>query len=735
MKSTLTVFKASAGSGKTFTLTAQYIALLLSGELSSHRSILAVTFTNKATAEMKERILQELWAMAYQPASSGGFFNAVKRELPGVPEDVLQKRAAVALHAIVHDYDYFRIETIDAFFQSLLATLAHELGLSAGFRVEINDGQVIDAAVRRLIASLPERADLQKWVLDYIGQRISENQRWDISKEVKKLARQIMKERFLLHEEKLLPVLEDPAALSRFRKTLKSIDDEAKAKLCQAAVEFDENVSLSGGYARFNRGGNIEKYVRGLQNGETKEPSASMRGYMEDSRKWLKKSDWGNEKLCATAVSLSADFAKLGKQREETAYVSNSCTLTLRYLNPLRLIGEIGRTANAINEENNRFMLAKTPLLFSRLVGSEDASFVFEKVGTAFQHVMIDEFQDTSTLQWGNFKKLLVENMSQGNGCLLVGDVKQSIYRFRNGDWKILEGIENEFHRQQVTVHTLDTNYRSARNIVSFVNDVFPRAAQILDELDENGHISGIYADVRQKDCGRPGGCVEVRYVKNKTQGKQGDESADETENEVEIPELLAGKIRQLHNDGLSYADMAVLVRYNNMARGILDVFSEQYPDIPLISDEAFVLSASPEIQLLVHALRWLDDAADTVSMACVAKTWQGFTEGADDVWTQIISDCRSCLPKTFVEERDRLAQLPLYELCERLLALFGLEKRDGAAPYLFCFMDEVMNWLETGSAELGDFLTYWDETLSYQSIPAGEVEGVRILTIHKSKG
>ncbi len=736
MNGNLTVFKASAGSGKTFTLTAQYIALLLSGESAPHRAILAVTFTNKATAEMKERILQELWEIAYRPEETGSFVQAVRRQLPGVPLETLRQRAANALHAIIHDYDYFRIETIDAFFQSLLTTLAHELNLSAGFRVEIDDKQVVENAVDRLMASIDRRENLRQWVLSYISERIEDNQRWDVTKEVKRLARQIMKEQFLLHEEELLHVLDSEQTLKEYRQELNALMRSAEQEIAQKAAALLQKGEEYGGFEQFNRGNNIVRYVSKIAAGSVEAPTDAFRKYIESTDTWLKKADRENAAARDCAERLREQLAALDTLRRETEPIINSCQLTLRYLNPLRLIGEIGREAGAINRENNRFMLAKTPLLFNRLVGSDDASFVFEKAGTEFRHVMIDEFQDTSTLQWANFKRLLVENMAQGNGCLLVGDVKQSIYRFRNGDWKILNGIEREFGHYPIEIHNLDTNYRSARHIVEFNNGLFPKIAHLLDRMSPDSGISGIYADVEQKDCGRPGGRVEIRYtITSKGRDKAIGETTGNESPETSIPDQLAEEIKALHESGIAYNDMAILVRSNRSVSDILQAFSANYADIPLISDEAFLLSSSPAVLLVIHALRYLTDENNTVSRAFAAHTYQHLVLNHTLSWEKLLENGTNSLPEGYVKHMETLREMPLYELTERLIELFGIGRIEDSAPYIFCLLDEIINYTDGGSPEITAFLKFWDDTLSSKAIPGGEIHGVRILTIHKSKG
>ncbi len=754
MTSNLTVYKASAGSGKTFTLTAEYVALILDGTPAAHRAILAVTFTNKATAEMKMRILQELWDLAYGSEGLTDFKKAVMERLPGVDGETLRHRAKSALHAIVHDYDYFRIQTIDSFFQSILSTLAHELKLSAGFRVEINDAQVIDGAVDNLIETLYKRDELRRWVMNYIDQRIEQNESWDVTGEVKRLARLIMKDVFIRNEKNLLKVLDSEEEVKAFAGQLHAIRRNELKELETHAADFHTRVEAVGGYTRISRGGNIEKFVNKIANGIFEEVSESMQGYMCDATKWVKTADRKNADFCAAVEELREALGAFYQKSLVSASICNSCEITLRFINPLRLIGEIEKRVEAINKENNRFMLTRTPYLFAGIIKNEDASFVFEKAAMNLKHVMIDEFQDTSMVQWENFRTLLLENMAQGNSCLLVGDVKQSIYRFRNGDWKILGNIKKYFPRHPVSICNLDVNYRSAQEIIGFNNRLFAEAAVLLDTKDSaNSHIADLYDDVVQQCTDKPGGRVEVRFLdapaSNRSKNKTPDFSAEEQEasEDADVCTLMAERMLELNADGrgVPFSKMAILVQRNYSATRILNTFTQAGYEIPLVSDEAFLLSSSPAVLTLVNALQYLVEEAapktddknnkTSVSLAYIAAAYRRLVDKDNAHWDEMAEDWMACLPEAFRKDRSRLLEMPLYELCERIVRDFRLDAMPNAAPYLFFFLDEVMTYLDSGVSEIEAFLDYWGETLSSKSIPAGEIDGVRILTIHKSKG
>lgn len=740
----LTVYRASAGSGKTFTLTAEYISRLLATENAEHPHILAVTFTNKATAEMKMRILLELWNLAHD--KSGGFREEIHKRLPLLTDKEITQRANEALTAIIHKYEDFHVETIDTFFRSLLTSLAHELGLSAACGVEINDKQVVNDAVERLINLLQEDKELQKWVMDYIHQRIDDDNRWDMTEEVKDLARNVMKEEYLLREEDLLKVINDANALKEYSKKLRSIIEHSKKELKEKAGTFNEAVEEQLGYENISYKNRLQGYVQKLLSGNAEPPSESVLKYAhadEDElpQIWLKKEGRKDPDKVKAASTLRQQFSRLNETVRKIYSDINSCELTLRFLNPLRLIGRISLYIEDINKENNRFMLAKTPLLFDKLVGNDDAPFVLEKAGIQFHHIMIDEFQDTSPLQWSNFEKLIAESIATGGNCMVVGDVKQGIYRFRGGDWKLLAHIDKRYGTDRTHLLTLDTNYRSCEEIIHFNNQLFTTAARLLDKKNDTGEeTQTLYADVMQKCSGKTGGKVEIHFIPKETgkKGKAGIPDKKKKEEPEEAEELLAQKIVELHANGTEYNDMVILVRFNREARKLTDYFSTRHNEIPLVSDEAFVLSASPAVRLLVHTIRYIStlngrkhEKPNEVSRAFIAKAYIRLHPDSSAKFADIARE----LPQEIEDKFMEIGKQTLYELCESLIQYYGLFKDENEAPYLECFLDEIINCVDSGVTSLHAFLDTWDERLVDRAIPGGKSDGVRIVSIHKSKG
>lgn len=747
----LTIYNASAGSGKTFTIAAEYISLLLSGESNMHRRILAVTFTNKATEEMKERILHHLQAMAHMDsmAYDAEFVAAVRKRLPEPMDDAtLQQRAARALAEILHDYDHFRVETIDSFFQWLLACLAHELGQSAHYKVDLNEALLIEKAVDNLIADTANDKRVRARVIQYIEDNINDDRTWDIRRELRALAGQLRNEEFQKYEEELREVLHGEGA-DKIRSLLLRTLSDVTGQLEQATSHFVQIIEENGGYDDFSRlKSKLGGYVDKLQKGKYEPPTDAVRKLMvcspldedEDSVLWLKK---GNRKywddIRPRGENIRQGLIAMEQLRVNAVSVANTCRLILSRFNPLCLLQDIAERIDIINAESGRILLAKTPRLFFDLVRESDAPFVFERAGTTFDHVLIDEFQDTSQMQWQNFRKLLINNLSQGGRCMLVGDVKQSIYRFRGGDYHILYGVKKEMAHMNPKFEPLNTNYRSAQEIIAFNNAFFPRAAALLTStaeaegedaqpsaLPSDGVLQGIYASqqVAQGYNKRTGGHVWVEAVAPQPKEEEPKEDAHPTDSEAaalhatqqSVEERLYETICGLHEKGLPYHEMTILVRRKVEAQMLLRYFTEHHREIPLTSDEAFLLSASHAVQTIIHTLRILNDPKDQLARSYITEQ-EGCTAAELD---ELLAVTR---------------KIPLYECCQRIIARCNLGEKAEEAPYLMAFMDQLMGFLDSYPADLATFLQYWEERMQSACIQGGAGQGISIMTIHKSKG
>lgn len=730
----LLVYRASAGSGKTFTLAVEYIHLLIEDPFA-YRRILAVTFTNKATTEMKERILSQLYGIAHKDPASESYLHKIQ-ERSTKTEAEIREAAAMALKNIIHDYSRFRIETIDSFFQSVMRNLARELELGANLNIELNNNDVLSDAVDSMIEKLDRRSPVLHWLLEYIENRISDNSRWNVSGEIKSFGKNIFNEVYLEKGQHLREKLADTSFVAGYRKELNELKQETEEIMKgfnQHFLEVLQQHGLDPLELKSGRSG-ISSYFRKLESGYFKEDArnATVEKCLESPENWASKTSKRKDEIIALAQSELIEILATAEQLRPKANLKvNSCALASRYLYNLPLLVYIDKEVRQLNEAHNRFLLSDTNTLLHGLIHEGDASFIYEKIGTTIDVVMIDEFQDTSRLQWENFHLLLEECLAQKDGSLIVGDIKQSIYRWRNGDWKILANLD---HDPSFRVHTepLNTNWRSEGNIIHFNNLFFQEASQKLSKGDssigkeEFPQIKSIYGDVVQDAQKEGKGFVRVTLVP----GSHGNEAYQES-----VLRELTAQVDELVQSGIPANKIAILIRKNNLIPLIADYF-DKHTKYHIVSDEAFCLDASTAVCMLVDCLRYLANPDDRIACARLAVAYQRDVLGQDiDLNTVLLNQVENYLPRPFVEQVEKWRLLPLYELLEQLFILFEMKRIPKQDAYICAFYDAVTEYLQNRSSELTAFITYWDETLHGKTIPSGELSGIRILSIHKSKG
>ena len=741
----LTVYKASAGSGKTFTLSVEYIKLLIKNPMS-FRSTLAVTFTNKATEEMKTRILSQLYGIWKQLPKSKDYIEKIKSEL-GVTEQFMSDRAKIALFNIVHNYSYFHIETIDSFFQSVLRNLARELDLTANLRIELNDRQIESIAVDEMIDELGEKDELLKWILGYIKENIDDDKNWNVIGYIKSFGENIFREFYKTKSKELNTLLHEKGFFEQYTKRIRTIRDEAEEELKSVAAEFFEALETEGvdiTDLSYGKSGPAGYFIK-LQNGQYDESiiTGRVQKALDEASAdcWTKKSAPQSLRHFAeeTIVPL---LEKAESTRKSNWKMYASAVLTLKHLNQLRLLNSIERKVREMNVEANRFLLSDTHTLLHSLIKDTDSPFIFEKIGSHLENVMIDEFQDTSTVQWQNFKVLLEECMSHSeeHGNLIVGDVKQSIYRWRSGDWRMLNNIKGEFPQvsDMLDIRTLTHNYRSSRRVINFNNAFFERAAEIEfndlkeccgeDDMQLAEQLKSAYADVCQQvpDKREDSGYVHIELLPQ-------DDYTDITLNKT------VETVDHLIELGADPSDIAIIVRSNNTIQQIAEHFACVRPELKIVSDEAFRLDNSTALNILVAAMHSLTHQDDKLTRAYIAKAYLTKVKGVDlEAANRMVSTeegVEEALPASYRDHSDELLVMPIYELAERLYKIFSLERIVGEDTYVYAFFDCLTSFLTSNTATLDDFVEEWNENFASNTIQARSIDGIRLITIHKSKG
>ena len=737
MSKPLTVYKASAGSGKTFTLATEYIKLVVQ-DPQCYRNILAVTFTNKATEEMKMRILSQLYGI-WKRLPDSDKYKKVIREKTGLSDTVVSERAGMALGYLLHNYNYFRVETIDTFFQGVLRNLARELDLTANLRIGLNDSQVEELAVDQLIEDLHTTDILLQWLLKYIMDNISDDKSWNVIGQIKAFGKTIFHDNYKNVSNTLRQKMEEPGFFDRYTARLKELRQSAEERMKGFAQDFFDTIASEGLMIddfSYGKSGICGFFLK-LQDGVFDESSVGKRviDSMGDPEKWCKKTHPRKELIYSLADSSLGQILRMAfEERPRQWKIYQSADITLRHLSQLRLLGSIEKKVRELNESANRFLLSDTQQLLHALIDGSDTPFIFEKIGSQLQHVMIDEFQDTSTVQWQNFKVLLSETMSQEDTeNLIVGDVKQSIYRWRSGDWQLLNDIQAQFPdpEAQLDIRTLSTNYRSQRNIIEFNNLFFSTAAQLeylaLQDDPEATALQRAYADVEQTvpDKLEENGLIHIQLLP----------SEDYQENTLM---QIADIVCDLRDKGIKPSEMAILVRSNASIPLIADYFTKHLPDIRIVSDEAFRLDASVAVNLLVEALHLITHPDDSLAKADIAKLYQCYvleSQTTDNELLLSTNPLDELLPEAYINHFEELLNLSLYELTERLYTIFGLNRLKGQSAYLCAFYDQLISFTTENSTGIDAFVTEWEENLCAKTIQSDEIDGIRLISIHKSKG
>lgn len=740
MKSQLTVYKASAGSGKTFTLAREYMTLVIDNPYA-YRTILAVTFTNKATEEMKLRILGQLYGIAHHLPESDQYLKQIHEALPHLSESQIRKNAEAALRLLIHNYNYFHVQTIDTFFQSVLRNLARELDLTANLRIGLNDYQVEQQAVDELIESLEDTDKLLFWIMEYIKENIADDKGWNVIGQIKSFGEHIFRDYYKENANKLSERMDEDGFFEGFKEKMKNIKKKAKEQFDEIAASFFDALE-EGGYSADDLSGKtrgIWSYFNKIKNGKYSDDdllNLTFTKCMESPDNWVKKADVKNHTdLYQQVSSVLYPILQFSEQHRPTLVkMYKSADLTVKHLNQLRLLGSIDKKVRTMNQEANRFLLSDTQTLLHSLIQDSDSPFIFEKIGTQLNHVMIDEFQDTSTIQWKNFKVLLEETMSREDaGNLIVGDVKQSIYRWRSGDWRLLNNIESEFinPKKQLDIETLDTNYRSDRNVIDFNNAFFVEAAKqeyenLKEAMPEDAQqLLNAYADVEQKvpTNKRAQGYVEIKLLKTQEDEDTADESTDKGKGE-RMMQLCLETVDKLVARGVPTNKIAILVRNNQTIQDIAEYFMN-HSDYEMVSDEAFRLDASQAVQTLVTALHYLMHPNDDIARATLLKYALTYLD-SEELVTQLTSN------------RQEYLEIPLLDLTERLFTEFRLgevEDMKAQSAYVCAFYDKLNAFLADNSSDIEAFLQEWDANLHGKSIHCDGTDGIRLLTIHKSKG
>jgi ATP-dependent exoDNAse (exonuclease V) beta subunit len=774
----LNVYKSSAGSGKTFTLVREYLKILLH-DPAEYRHILAITFTNKATEEMKSRIILALSQLARQdPKAKHLTQQLIADPSLNLTATKLQQQAQTALSNILHNYADFSVKTIDSFFQQILRNFAKELKIPIHFEIEMDTNFVLEYLIAELMLDVGKRPEITQWLEDFAYSNIETDKSWKLEKYIHDLSKEMFSEKVWDRIVKHSPSIEENAeetadesttithATEQHYQLLRQVADqlwELRRQFEQTMRRYGkEALELIRGY-----GLKISDFKLGTANYFKQLASGEIADYSDKST--LVKIIQGNTaEWCAKTSPVKNKIEQLvdnGLQQileDVIAYYNNyntaywSAKEVLKNIYVYGLLFEMKEKLKDFRTNNNKMLISDTTHIIRRIIGGNavdgmtenEVPFVFEKVGLTYKHILLDEFQDTSDYQWKNILPLIKNALSEDHQALVVGDVKQSIYRWRGGNMHLLlSQIEDDLQLFYTpdTTQNLSHNYRSRTNIVQFNNDFFKAALSVLHTLQpQNSILPLAYKDVTQQIQRKEGGFVKIAFL----EGKKKSEWKDEAK------ELTVATIQELREKGIRFNQIALLTRDNKEGVELAELLAQN--DIKVISSISLLLNQSYKILLLVACLRYLIDERNHIARTEILLLYRQYaqqygTNEEKQQWEavslhQIYSDhlapkgdeClfNTLLSASFINHIDQFARLSLYETVEHLIFTLHLDIEPDI--YIQRFQDLVLDQHHNQSTGIKEFLNWWDKNQNTDKcsiiVPKGE-DAVTVMTIHKAKG
>ena len=727
-KSSFTLYNASAGSGKTFTLVKAYLKILFQSSNSEQfKRILAITFTNKAVAEMKERIIKMLKKFSEKAIleNPDAMFEAICNELQMTP-NVVHEKSKILLDHILHNYAAFDISTIDGFTHKLIRTFAHDLRLPLNFEVELDQDALLNEAVDSLISKAGTDDALTKILVDFAIEKADDDKSWDIAFDFNKIAKLLVNENDIPFIETLKDkTLDDFKTLkTQLKNEISSLENhivETAQNLLtlfdEAGLEFND---FSSGY--------LPKHFKKLADKNFEVTFGNKwQEDLENSTLYPKRV---TPQIAATIEQLQPQLAKAFNLTKQAVFHHKFLKAFYRNITPLSVLNAINNELKALKIEQNKMLISEFNSIISNQIKNQPTPFIYERLGEKFKHYFIDEFQDTSQMQWENLIPLLDNSLATETGStMLVGDAKQAIYRWRGGKAEQFIDLFNEKSKPfQVDqkVENLKFNYRSFKEIIAFNNGFFKHLAT---QVFSNDTYANLYETAIQEISKNESGYVELAFLNIE---KEDDRDALFCETVFETIE------RCLENSFL-LKDICVLVRKKKEGVAVANYLSQK--KIPIISSETLLIYNAPEVVFVTQFLSVLMQPKNNELKVSVLNFLASKfnIEKKHDFFSSHLNLSTSQFFKSFEAfgihiNSHELLQLPLFDLSETIVRIFNLVEKSNA--YMQFYLDVVLDFSQKKGSDIAGFLDYFDKKKDSLSIvsPVGQ-NAVQIMTIHKSKG
>ncbi len=717
-------------------------------EPKAYRSILGVTFTNKATEEMKSRIISVLLDLSNKSATP---MSEELMDTLSIGADQLAERSRKLLSDILHDYSRFSIVTIDSFFHQVIRSFAREIGVQGSFNISLETHKVMQEVVDNLLADIDEeeRSELRRWLTQFASNNVDEGKSWDFRKEVVKLSEELLKDHFKVFEDQLLDDNDQLKNYKALQEDLHARIQSFETHCIDIAKEGVQAVEGAGGVENFSRnmGGPAGVFYKVAAGAITL--TDAQQNAVDDLSKWLTKKNIIIDSLrTAVEEQILPIYSKLVDFIVSNELVYHSLLEISRFFYAFGILSEVSRKLSAYRDENDLLLISDLPDFLRLIIRDSDTPFIYERVGSRYKHFLIDEFQDTSMFQWNNFKSLVKNATDSGFQSMVVGDIKQSIYRWRGGDSDLLQtSIVNDIGEYAVQEKELATNWRSDQLVVDFNNRIFGDLESTIEQSfeklpDKYDHLKAYilqgYETVNQIPSRMNGqGHIKISYL-----------DTDETHWKKKATRKSIEAVENIQRQGYTLRDIAILTRTQKEAREISDAFfaykmsDEADPGLAydVVSSESLYLFSSHAVRFIISMLKWLHNEADNVAMTEWLYEYQRYvksdTARTDTSIFRSRESWKKQVPEEFTRFYERSKTLSIYELVEWLIRVFKLDALTDEFTYIQGFQDAILDYSKNHRGDISTFLIWWEDVRRDRSILISDQNNaVKVLTIHKSKG
>ena len=637
---------------------------------------------------------------------------------------------------LLHDYSHFSVFTIDSFFQKIIRSFAREMGLYAGYDIELDQNSALDEATNLMLSDIDNNEYLKDWLVEWAKRKIEEGKSWNFKPDVLRLGSEIFSEELQNIDPALLQETTDKTSLELFRNKLIALKNnyldylQNSGQMAMAMIDCYGLTVDSFSQKSKGVGGYFSNWANRQETGVNKHVEQALEGV---EKNWYSKNSLQKKAIMDSYRDVLGELLQnmTGYQREH-ARIITTANVILKQINVLGVLCDLMRHVNEYARDQNLFLISEASGFIKKIIADADAPFIYERVGNFYNHFMIDEFQDTSSVQWNNFRPLIENSIASGLRNWIAGDVKQSIYRWRNTDWKILSReVENALGSDVVQVKNLDKNWRSAPEIVEFNNAFFReavaqmRAAFLNDEAGkaDTEYLHGLTLELTEAYCD------SYQHLPERQTDAKGyvhlemiaeEEDAEETWREKALKEL-PRKIERLQDLGYRLSDIAVIVRENKEAQTIADMLIEYRQANPnsryrydVLSNESLLINNSPAVKWLIAAMRYIVEPDDVINRAYLQHEYD------------------SRILQGILESRIS----GIFELSENLINRYNLYQNEGQSPFLQAFQDVLLQYTRRETSDIRSFLDWWEleKNRKYVSMPDNQ-DAIQLITIHKSKG